>query len=125
MRRSSVLFVAVGMVAAGCSRDAPIVAPDIEVAEAMVAQAKAVETTDKDRLVADAIDDALERLIPSLDNYGIPLRAPLIALQTRASDPSAWDALGRALKAITPTLPEEYRPDLDALRLQLGAAATQ
>ena len=125
MTRRSMLLLAVGMVVGGCSRDAPIVAPDIEAVEAMVAQARTVEAKGKDGLGADAIDDALQRLIPSLDNYGLPLRAPLLALQTRPGDQSAWDALRRALEAIAPKLPEEYRPDLDALRLQLDAAATR
>ena len=125
MTRRSMLLLAVVMVAGGCSRDAPIVAPDFIAADVMVAQARSAETKDKDGLVADAIDDALQRLIPSLANYGIPLRAPLLALQTRATDQSAWDGLQRALEAIAPTLPEEYRPDLDALRVLLDAAATQ
>ena len=123
MWRRSMLLLAAGAIAGGCSRDAPLMAPDLESAEVTVAPPNALAAKAKDRPVADAIDDAVQRLLPSVGDYGIPLRAPLLALQTRPSDPSAWDALQRALEAIARTLPEEHRPDLDALRLELEAVA--
>lgn len=123
MPRRSLLLLAMGMVGGGCSTDAPITAPDLAIAE--VVAAKSTETKEKDRSAAGAFDDALQRLIPALDDYGIPLRAPLLALQTRATDQLAWDGLLQALEAVARTLPDEYLPDFDALRLQLDAAATR
>lgn len=123
MTRRSMRLLAVGIVVGGCSRDAPIVAPNIEAAEAMVAPAIAGVTNGGTRPVAAAIDDALQRLVPSLGARGIPLRAPLLELQKHAVSPSAWGGLRRALEAIEPTLTAEYRPDLDALRLHLEAFA--
>ena len=123
MWRRSMLLLAAGAIAGGCTRDAPLAVPDLESAEATLAPPTALAAKSKDRPVADAIDDALQRLLPSVGDYGIPLRAPLLAFQTRPSDLSAWDALGRALEAVARTLPEENRPDLDALRLELDAVA--
>ena len=123
MPRGSMLLLAIGMIGGGCSTDAPITAPDVAVAE--VVAAKSADTKDKDRSTDGAFDDALQRLLPALGDYGIPLRAPLLALQTRATDQLAWDGLLQALDAVARTLPEEYLPDFDALRLQLDAAATQ
>ena len=125
MWRRSMLLLTAGAIAGACTRDAPLVAPHLESAEVTVAPPNALAAKSKDRpvAVADAISDALQRLLPSVGDYGIPLRAPLLALQTRPSDPSAWDALQRALETIARTLPEENRPDLDALRLELDAVA--
>lgn len=121
-RRTMQLLVA-GILAGGCSRDAPLVAPDLESAEATVASPGPLAAKDKKLPVADVVDDALQRLVPSLGDYGIPLRAPLLALQARPSDPAAWAALRRALEAIGSTVPEQYQPDLDALDLELEAVA--
>ena len=122
MPRRSLLLLTAGMMAGGCSRDAPV-APDFTDAEASVARTKAHGAKAEDRPVADPFDDALQRLVPSLGAYGTALRAPLLALQAQPSATTAWTGLSQALDAITPTLPEEHRPDLDALRLQLDAAA--
>jgi hypothetical protein len=123
MWRRSMLLLAAGAIAGGCMRDAPLVGPDRESTEVTVALPSALAAKSKDHPVEDAISDALQRLLPAVGDYGIPLRAPLLAFQTRPSDPSAWDALQRALEAIARTLPEENRPDLDALRLELDTVA--
>jgi hypothetical protein len=97
--------------------------PDINAAEASSARTKTVEAKAEDRPVSDPVGDALLRLVPSLGAHGTTLRAPLLALQAQPNATTAWTALWQALDAIAPTLPEEHRADLDALRLQLAAAS--
>jgi hypothetical protein len=111
------------MIAGGCSRDVPLVSPDFESPETGVVVSSATLAKAKDRPVDDAVAAVLERLVPSLDDYGIPLRTPLLALQSRPNDRAAWDALLRTLETTEARLPQEYRPDLDALRLELDVIA--
>lgn len=123
MRRRTTLLLVAGTIAGGCSRDAPITAPDLDPAEAMVVPPAAVAAKVKGSSTTVAIDDALGRLLPSLGDYGIPLRTPLLALQKRPGDAAAWDALRRAIAAIGATLPEKHQADLEALSLGLDAVA--
>jgi hypothetical protein len=111
------------MIAGGCSRDAPLVSPSFESPETAVVVSSVTLAKAKDRPVDDAVAAVLERLVPAFADYGIPFRTPLLALQSRPNDRAAWDALLRNLETTKATLPQEYRPDLDALRLELDAIA--
>jgi hypothetical protein len=111
------------VIASGCSSDLPTVSPDVESPEAHVNGLSAAPAKAKDRPAADPVDAILDRLVPSLDAYGLPIRNALLAFRGSSSDPAAWDALLRILGSMESTLPAEYRADLDAIRLELDAIA--
>jgi hypothetical protein len=108
------------MIAAACSGDELLVSPHVESPETEVVVSSAHQA--KDRPVDDPVADVLERLVPALGTYGIPLRAPLLALHSRPNR-AAWDAVLRTVETTGATLPQEYQSDLDALRLELHAVA--
>ena len=116
LRRSMLLLIA-GAMSGGCSRDGPVMGPVLEATDvAVVANAQAADA----EINADAIDDALQRLVPALGERGNLLRIPLLRLQSRRTDRAALGDLRRAYDAVGPTLPAAYRPDFDALGLELG-----
>jgi len=117
------LLLVVGAIAGGCSRDGPLVAPEIGTVEALEAPAAAAAAPDP--LTADAVDDALTRLAPALGSWGVPLSEALARLQARRNDKSAQADLKRAVEAVALVLPDTYRPDFDALRLELGLIASK
>jgi hypothetical protein len=119
MSRTLLVPLIAGVVAGGCSRDAPPLAPDPASIEVVVAHAVAQVT------MADQVDDALTRLLPALGPRGAALQGPLLRLQARPKDRAALAEVERALDALAPTMPSEYWPDLDALRLELGIAFLQ
>lgn len=119
MRGRGMLWLVAGVVAGGCTRDAPTVAPTA--GDAAVESQAALVATD-DAPAADAIDDALDRLLPALGGDGAALRGPLLRLRARRGDPAAREDVQRLLDRLDATLPEARAPDLDALRLALGAA---
>ena len=121
MRGRSLLLV-VGVIAGGCSRDAPTAVPEVvpERVDGAMQAALAVSSAD---LTADAIDDALGRLLPSLGAYGAALKPALLKLEANSSDQAARKELRRRADLLSATLPAAYRADLDALRLQLGVSA--
>lgn len=119
-------FALAGVIASGCSSDAPLVGPEFDLdstaippvaVEGVVAAAARVP-------VADAVDveDALTRLVPSLGSWGTPLRDALLRLQAHKKDETELTKVQRVIEAVSVNLPDELRPDLDALRLELGIA---
>jgi len=115
MSRRLLVPLIAGVVVSGCSRDAPPLAPD-PVSVAAVGPAVAQVT------LADQVDDALTRLLPALGQRGAGLQGPLLRLQARPKDRDALAAVQRTLDALAPTMPSEFLPDLDAIRLELGIA---
>ena len=112
-------------IAGGCSRDALIVGVEAN-PESTVAALAVVVAAPAPRVDAgDAVDDVLTRLVPSFGNWAAPLRDALLRLQERKKDETAWTNVQRVIEAVSTNLPEEYRPDLDALRLELGIAFSQ
>ena len=116
MSRPMLVLLIAGVVAGGCSRDAPPLAPQAVAVEVIAAPAVAQLTPEVQ------VDDALARLLPALGERGAALQGPLLRLQARPKDRAALAAVQRALDALAPTLPSEFLPDLDALRLELGIA---
>jgi hypothetical protein len=120
LHRMTTLLVA-GAMSSGCSRDAPVVGletgPDAAI---VIPVAEAIQAKVSNADAADPLDDVLTRLVPSLGPRGRPLRDALLRLQEQRSDATAWTDVQRVIEALSATLPEEYRPDLDALRLELG-----
>ena len=113
-----------GAIAGGCTRDAPLVAPDLESTVVTVAPPSALAAKSKDGPVADAISDALQQDVAGARRLRDPAAGSAARVPDAAErDPSAWDALRRALEATAPKVPEENRPDLDALRFELDAVA--
>ena len=118
MSRRLLVPLIAGVVAVGCSRDAPLAPEPISVDAAVPAAiAQVAQVT-----VDDPVEDALTRLLPALGPSGAALQGPLLRLQARPKDRAAQTAVQRALDALAPTMPSEFLPDLDALRLQLGIA---
>jgi hypothetical protein len=115
------LVLAAGAIAGGCSRDGPLVAPQAEAANAIVTPAAPLAISAGDAS-ADALDDALSRLLPALGDHGTVLRNTLLRLTGNRSDKTARDDVRRVLDLLTTTLPAPYSADLDALRLELGVA---
>ena len=107
-------FIA-SFVASGCSRDAPPLAPDPVVVEVVATPAVAQVVT-----LADQVDDALTRLLPALATRGSSLKGPLLRLQAKPKDRVALTEVQRAVDALAATLPPDFRPDIDALRIELG-----
>lgn len=123
-RRSMLLLLLVaGAIAGGCTRDGPLVAPEPEAVKALAVPAAAAAAPDP--LTADAVDDALTRLVPALGSWGVPLGEVLQRLQARRNDKTAKADLQRAVEALAQVLPDAHRPDLDALRLELGLIASK
>ena len=121
LTRASITVVAI----AACAADHPVtapVSPIVESQESAIVESS-VASAVQDRSGLSPIDAILQRLVPSLDEHGIPLRNALRALQSRPADQAASDGLLRALEAIEAKLPPEYRPDLDAIRLELEVVA--
>jgi hypothetical protein len=125
------LLLAVGAIASGCTRDGPLVPPQVE-AEAAIAgrhvgpdEATAARSPATDAVAVDpiavAVDDALGRLLPALGEYGTALRSRFLLVKANRSDKATLDDLRRALDKLASTIPASYRGDLDALRLELGA----
>jgi hypothetical protein len=131
MHRSSrlLLFALPGVIVSGCSRDGPLVGPEFEQSPAAVlpgvvaAAAKAPPVADAG--AADGVDDALTRLVPSLGAWGTPLRDALLRFQAHKKDETEWTNVQRVIEAVSTNLPDELRPDLDALQLELGIAVSQ
>jgi len=126
MLRRSILFVVVGAIAGGCSRDAPPTGPDLELAAQPRSPAGVnllVSATSGGS--AGLIDDALRRLVPALGSTGDALRSPLLRLQKRPSDATALADLRRALDAAQRSAPAAYQADLSALRLHAETIATK
>jgi hypothetical protein len=124
-RRSMLLLLVAGAAAGGCSRDGPLVAPESTPVEAEIAPvAPAAAAAASDALTAEALDDALTRLVPSLGSWGVPLREALLRLAERRNDRTAKVELQKAADALAAVLPDAYRPDFDALRLELGLIAS-
>jgi hypothetical protein len=125
-RRSMLLLLVAGATAGGCSRDGPLVAPEsapVEAEIAPVAPASAAATADA--LSQEALDDALTRLVPALGSWGVPLQQALLRLAERRNDKTAKVELQKAVDALASVLPDAYRPDFDALRLELGLIASK
>ena len=114
MPRRSLLLLTAGVLAGGCSRDGPLVAPEMGSIEPVDAVAASLT------LLPDDIEDVLNRLLPAIGPRGAALNGPLLRLQAKPKDKAALADLQRTLDALTPSLPEEARADADALRLQLG-----
>ena len=121
-RRSMLLLVAIALTG-GCSPDGPLVAPAPETMETLAVPL--VPAAAGDAVIAAAIDDALTRLVPALDSWGVPVGEALLRLQARRNDKTAKAELQRALDAVALVLPAEYRPDFDALRLELDVVAAK
>jgi hypothetical protein len=115
MSRRLLVPMIAGVVAVGCSRDAPLAPEPISVNAAAPAAIAQVA-------VDDPVEDALTRLLPALGPRAAALQGPLLRLQARPKDRAAQAAVQRALDALAPTLQSEFLPDLDAIRLQLGIA---
>jgi hypothetical protein len=125
MRGRSMLLLVAGVIAGGCSHDAPTAASEVmsEVqSERVVGAMLAVVAVSPAELTADAIDGALGRLLPSLGDYGAALKSPLLKLKANGSDQAARNDLRRLLEQLDATLPAAYRADLDALRLELSVS---
>jgi len=121
MPRSSLLLLVAGAIAGGCSRDAPLVAPSMEAADAIAGPSRSVAASAADMTLEDgAIDDALGRLLPSLDVDAGALRNVLLKLKARRNDETVRDELVRMLDLLAAKLPASYLADLDALRLDIG-----
>lgn len=118
MPKCSMLLLVAGAIAGGCSRDAPLVAPQIGDVDAIVAPSRDVSSSAVD-LSADVIDEALIRLVPALGEHGTAVRSTLLKLKTDRSDKATRNELRRVLDVLDSTLPAQYRADLDALRLEL------
>jgi hypothetical protein len=116
------LLLVAGTIAGGCSRDAPLVAPELELTASGEAAALAAAPAG---VRGSEVDDALRRLVPALGPSATPLRAVLLRLQANRNDQAARADLQRAFDAIASALPEEFRPDFDALRLELGTDTPQ
>ena len=126
MRGRSMLLLAAGVIASGCSQDAPTAAPEVVpevVTEREVGATQAALAVSAVELTADDVDDALGRLLPSLGDYGAALKSPLLKLKTNRSDQAARHELRRLVELLDATLPAACRADLDALRLELGVSA--
>lgn len=121
--RPGSMLLLVAAVAGGCSRDAPIVGPDLEPTASIVASVSPAASVASDDSNPGDIDDTLTRLLPALGERAPGLRDALLHLQAHPKDERARTAVQRAIDAIAVTLTDEYRPDLDALRLDLGFAA--
>jgi len=115
MSRPLLVLLAAGVTASGCSRDGPV-APEIVAIQEVAAAAPAVVQAAR---VSD-VDDALARVLPALGAPGTPLRGALLQLQARPNSRDALAAVERALDGLASTVSPEFRPDLDALRLELG-----
>lgn len=115
MSRPLLLLLAAGVTASGCSRDGPV-APEVVAIEDVAAVAPAVVQAAR---ISD-VDDALTRLLPALGAMGTPLRGAVLQLQARPNSRDALAAVERALDELASTVSQEFRPDLDALRLELG-----
>lgn len=131
MSRRTMMLLAAGAIAGGCSRDGPLVPPQAETEESAVVarqlepdEASAARSPAPTPVVADpivvAVDDALSRLLPALGDYGTALRTKLLVLKANRSDKATLDDLRRALNLLASTIPAPYRGDLDAMRLELG-----
>jgi hypothetical protein len=92
----------------GCSRDAPMMAPPAEPLDDVFAVAS-----------AEAIEDVLVRLVPTLGEDGAALRITLLKLKAKPGDRGTRAELNAAIDRLAATLSETYRADLDAIRLDL------
>lgn len=119
MPKRSMLLLAAAAIAGGCTRDAPLVAPPIEAVDAKVTPKVGLASSARDEDV-DAIEDALARLVPALDDHSGVLRTTLLKLNANKNNRAARQDLDDLLDQLTSTLPPQYRADLDALRLELG-----
>ena len=115
MSRPLLVLLIASVAASGCSRDAPPLAPEPAAVE-LITAAPAIAQ----RLPNDDVDDALARLEPALGRPGSPLRGALLRLQAQPNDRAALTAVQQTLDALAVSISEEFLPDLDALRLQLG-----
>lgn len=121
MPRSSLLLLVAGTIAGGCSRDAPLVAPRMEAADAIAAPSRSVAASAAAMTAEDGtIDDALGRLVPSLDVDAAALRHALLKLKAKRDDETVRNEVVRMLDLLASKLPAAYLADLDALRLDLG-----
>lgn len=118
MPRRGMLLLVAGVLAGGCSRDAPVAAPEVDAVEA-VALPQATDAARSSEATAEASADAVARLLPALGAHGTALRAPLLRLGANRGDRAARDELTRLLERLDATVPEDRRADLDALRLQV------
>ena len=117
MPKRSIVLLAAGAIAGGCSRDAPLMAPQIDSVDPVVAPSlNKLPELDSSTV---AVESALGRLVPALEEHGAAVRAALLKLETNRSDAAARNELSRVLDLLDSTLPEQYHADLDALRLEL------
>jgi hypothetical protein len=121
MPRCSLLLLVAGAIAGGCSRDAPLVAPRLEAVDAIVTPSPSLAASPADPTGGEgAIDDALGRLIPSLDADAAALGNTLLKLKAKRGDEATRNDVARLLELLASRLPASSRADLDALRLDLG-----
>ena len=118
MSRCYALLLVAAVIAGGCSRDAPLVAPGLgaasDVARSVALTQPAVEPS------ADAVDDALGRLLPALEGHGSALKSALLKLKADRGSQAARDEANRVIDQLAATLTASHHADLDALRLELG-----
>ena len=117
MPRPLLVPLIASVVASGCSRDVPPLAPDPVVVGVVATPAVAQVVT-----LTDQVDDALTRLLPALSTRASSLQGPLLRLQARPKDRASLAEVQRAVDALATTLSPDFRPDIDALRLELGLA---
>jgi hypothetical protein len=120
------LLLVAGVIAGGCSADAPTAPPEIvseatpeAVSTPATGALQAPVAVTSGELTVDAIDGALGRLLPSLGDDGVSLKLPLMKLKATRSDQAARTDLRRLLDQLDAAAPAAYRADLDALRLEL------
>ena len=122
MPKCSMLLLAAAAIVSACTRDAPLVAPIMEALDAKVTRSVALDSSAFDQ-DAGAIEDALARLLPALDEHGATLRSTLLTLSANRGSRTARHDLDVLLARLASTLPEQYLADLDALRLDLGVTS--